>query len=103
MVAKYRWVRLLEATLLAYAKGEIELSRHCPILRPIELAYLAPSGLRRLRKFMAAYASSTTQAKNIRAELVPLFTNHPEFLRDVMEHQDANPGAPNPLSQQVTH
>ncbi|KAK2024151.1 hypothetical protein LX32DRAFT_114433 [Colletotrichum zoysiae] len=103
MAAKYRWARLLEATLFAYAKGEIELRRRCPIPRHIELAYLAPSGLRRLRKFMAAYASSTTQANNTRAELVPLFANHPEFLCDVMAYQDANPGGPNPLSQQVAH
>ncbi|GKT43339.1 uncharacterized protein ColSpa_03520 [Colletotrichum spaethianum] len=97
MAAKHGWVQLLDATLFAYAKGEINISRRCPVLRHIELAYSVASGLPRLRDFMAAYASVTTQTHNTRAELLALYPKCPGFLHDVMARQDAQTGLANPL------
>ncbi|KAK1975913.1 hypothetical protein LZ30DRAFT_693239 [Colletotrichum cereale] len=104
MAATYGWLRLLDATLFAYSKGEILLSRRHPVLHHIELAYSGSKGSSRLRVFMASYALATTQAHNTRAALIHLFTKCPKFLHDFMAQQDnTHVGGFEPLSWYAAH
>ncbi|GKT55730.1 hypothetical protein ColTof4_11857 [Colletotrichum tofieldiae] len=102
MAANLGWVRLLDATLFTYAKGAINFSQRCPILRHIELTYSIPRGLPRLHDFMTACHSLTGQTHNTLSELIEVSLKCPDILHRVMARQDAQTGILSPLLWSTT-
>lgn len=100
LATKYRWKRLLDDTLLAYAKGKTLFARRFPIPRHIELAYSVNRGLPRLRIFMANYAAVLTKEYKTDVELLSLHGRCPGFFRDNMMRHTRSP--PSRLSDPIT-
>ncbi|GKT82611.1 hypothetical protein Ct61P_00461 [Colletotrichum tofieldiae] len=102
MAANLGWVRLLDATLFTYAKGAINFSQRCPILRHIELTYSIPRGLLRLHDFMTDCHSLIGQIHNTRSELLEVSLKCPDILHRVIARQDAQTGILSPLLWSTT-